>query len=314
MKKLIVVMVAVWAVTAVPLQAQANDAEAKEAYKKGRALYKAGKYAEAVVELKRAYALKPHPSLLRYMGDTYYKLNDARKAIEHYKKYLKEAPQAADKEKVEGKVRQLELVVGASEEEEEEETTPLTQATETETAPPPPLPAETKSNIDMAPTGEDKEVPMALRHRDALKAQQAQQAQQQQQTEGTSAVSIMKWVAAGVGVAGLVTGIIFNRMAAGEASDLEDAVKNGCPPTDTSCGGNPDMNRPKIQFNEVHFDMQQAYNRNNTISIAGFVAGGVGAAAAVIMFIVDKPKRGRRASVTPVFAKGFVGLTGGVTF
>ena len=119
MKKIIIVMVAVWAVAALPVQAQANDAEAKEAYKKGRALYKAGKYAEAVVELQRAYTLKPHPSLLRYMGDTYYKMNDARKAIDHYKKYLKAAPQAADKEKVEGKVRQLELVVGASDDEEE---------------------------------------------------------------------------------------------------------------------------------------------------------------------------------------------------
>jgi tetratricopeptide (TPR) repeat protein len=313
MKKLSVVIVAVWAVTALPVQAQANDAEAKEAYKKGRSLYKAGKYAEAAVELKKAYALKPHPSLLRYMGDTYYKMNDARKAIDHYKKYLKEAPQAADREKVEGKVRQLELVVGASDEgDEEEETAPPPQATD-ETTPPPPPAGGTRSNIDMAPTGEDKEVPMALRHRDAQRAQQAQQAQQQK-TEGTSVVSIMKWVAAGVGVAGLVTGIIFNRMAAGEASDLEDAVKNGCPLGSANCGGNPDMNSPKIAFDKVHFDMQQAYNRNNAVSIAGFVAGGVGAAAAVIMFIVDKPKRGRRASVTPMVAEGFVGLTGGVTF
>jgi tetratricopeptide (TPR) repeat protein len=310
MKKIVVAVFAVWVAT-LPVAVQAQESEAREAYKKGRELYKAGKYTEAIVELRKAYSLKPHPALLRYMGDTYYKMNDARKAIDHYKKYLKEAPEAADKDKVEAKVRQLELIIGASEEEEEEETTPPpAQAPAVEPTPAPAAP-EPKSNIDMMPTGEDKEVPLALSKR---RPQPVQPQTGAKDTGGSSALSIMKWVAAGVGVAGLALGITFNRLAAGKAGDLEEAVKTECPSNQPNCGGNPDMNTPKVQFNEQHFNLQQEYKRNQAISIAGFIAGGVGAGAAILMFVLDKPKRTRRATIAPVVAEGYLGLSGEVTF
>lgn len=312
MKKLIIVLVAVWA-TSLPGQVSAaDDTAAKTAYKNGRELYKAGKYSEAIVELKKAYSLKPHPALLRYMGDTYFKLNDARQAIEHYKKYLKEAPEAPDKDKVEAKVRQLELVVGAGEEGEEDDTPPPPpQATEPATTPPATT-EDSPSSIDLTPTGEDKEVPLALKKKNFSEPEQTQKPVDT--GGGTSAVTVMKFVAAGVGVVGLALGIVFNRMAAGNADELETAVKTECPPADLNCGGNPDMNSPKIQFDKRHFELQQSYNRNQAVSIASFITGGVGAAAAVIMFVVDKPKRERRATVTPVIAEGYVGFAGEVTF
>jgi tetratricopeptide (TPR) repeat protein len=286
-----------------------TEADARAAYKKGRSHYKEGMYAEAIVELKKAYELKPHPALLRYMGDAYYKLNNAKKAIEHYKLYLKEAPEAADREKIQGKVKQLELIIGAS----EEETTPPAPAPAPAPAPQPaptPAPAPTTApkapTTSMAPTGEDKEVPVALQRRRLTPGPQ----RPQQRDTGTSALAVMKWISVGAAVGGLALGITFNRLAAGKAGELEDAVSES---------GNKDGKSPQIPFAKTHFDLQQDYKKNQTISLVGFIAGGVAAGAAVILFVLDrdKPERrrvGRRVSVAPLLGEGLYGLGGQLSF
>ena len=97
-----------------------NAAEARKAFKAGRTAFKAGNYAVAATELGRAYKLKPHPALLRYLGQTYYKMNKARKAISYFKRYLKDSPQAPDRAKIQAKVRELEMVVGASDDDDDD--------------------------------------------------------------------------------------------------------------------------------------------------------------------------------------------------
>jgi hypothetical protein len=83
-----------------PAIAQENeDAEitrmAKEHYKLGLEAFKAGKYPEAIKELKKAYLLKRLPPLLVNIAKTYEKLGDNENAIYYYKKYLAEAPPEA---------------------------------------------------------------------------------------------------------------------------------------------------------------------------------------------------------------------------
>lgn len=318
-KKLIVVLFALGALGAPAVAHADTEAEAKAAYKRGKDFYKEGKYAEAILELRNAYKLKPHPALLRYMGDAFYKLNKAREAIQLYKRYLKEAPEAADREKIESKVRQLELIIGA---EDEQVAPPPPPPQATDTAPPPPAvapapepgPEPEPANVDMTPTGEDREVPVALQQKRITPASTTPA----QKDTGTSALSVFKWVTLGLAVGGLAMGITFNRLAAGKASELEDAVVNECPPANPNCGGNPDMNNPQVAFNETHFTLQQDYKRNQTISLAMFGVGGAAAVASVIMFIVDRPKKEapapRRVSLTPVMGGGTVGLAGEVTF
>lgn len=299
--------------------AHANP-EAKEAYKRGRDHYKAGEYQQAIVELKRAYELKPHPRLLRYMGDAYFKLNKAREAIDHYKRYLEQAPQAADRAKVEAKVRKLELVVGTGDE-EDEPAPPPPPPPDPDPAPPPPSAGTGGggTDVNLAPTGEDKENPLAAPTR-----RETPRSTQKDTSSGGSALSWLKWVAAGVAVAGLAMGITFNRLAAADASDLEEAVKTGCLPDESGCTPrpNPQMNNPQVPFRREHFDLEQSHSQNQAISIATFVTGGVAAGAAVLLFVLDKPKRGKRASVpagsrvgvAPVVGPGYYGVGGEVTF
>jgi len=307
---------------AAPVVQADTETEARAAYKKGRTYYKEGKYAEAVLELKRAYELKPHPALLRYMGDAFYKLNKAREAIQYYKLYLKEAPQADDRDKVQSRVRQLELVVGAT---EEDDTAPPPAPAPAPLVAPTPAPAPApQPAIELNPTGEDKEVPLALRQKQIHKAQRPQQ--QQRRDSGTSALTVMKWVALGLGVGGMGLGIAGMVLAKSKAGELEDAV---------AASGNPDGNTPKVPFSKEHFDLQQAYKRNQAMGIAGLVTGGVMLGTSIILFVVDrdKPERrappvhpgaprrgartgapGRRVGVAPVVGGGVYGLAGEVTF
>jgi tetratricopeptide (TPR) repeat protein len=300
-----------------PAAVRADDeTEAKTAYARGRAHFKAGRYSEAVTELKRAYALKPHPALLRYMGDTYYKMNKARLAIQHYKKYLQEAPEAPDKDKIEAKVKQLELIVGAG---EEEPVAPTPTPVPTPTPTPTPTPEVAPPKID-APTGEDREVPLALR-RKALAEAQAAAAPPPKHTNG---LAIAKWTTLGVGVASLVVGIVMNRLAAAKASDLENLVRTACPANAPDCGGNPDMDKPLAPYNEDAYNLQQSNATFRTASLAMLIVGGVVTGTSLVLFIVDGTRKGGkeqpvppqppRATVAPMLGGSAWGLSGQVRF
>ncbi len=334
MRRLVILMVALTLVLTHAETALAdNAAKARAAFNRAKVHFKSKNYRDALVELKKAYRLKPHPSLLRYIGDTYYKMNKARLAIKTYKKYLRLAPMAADKEKVEAKVRQLELIVGAGDDDDDEDTRP---APAPPPPPPPPPPRRTRKpvpnkKIDLRPTGEDTEDPLRGGHKPGMtvrrptpRAVTPRAPRRGRRDEGGgSGLTIAKWTTLGVGVAGIAMGIVFNRLAASDASELEEAVLGDCPANNPSCSGNPDMNRPVVSYSKRHHDLMQGYKTKQSVSIASFIAGGVLAGTSVVLFVLDRPakkkRRGRRANlspltVTPVVTGEVFGLSGELRF
>ena len=280
--------------------------EARAAYKKGRAYYKKGKFIKAIGELEKAYRAKPHPALLRYIGDAYYKLNDAQKAIEYYGLYLKGAPKAADRGKIKSRVQKLEQIIGPDGDGRHGPGARGSARAAGRAHPP----GHDSGPDPMAPTGEDSEVPAVLR------GLNPGDRQAEQRDGGTSAMTVMKWISAGLAAGGLALGITFNRLAAGKASDLEEAVRKT---------GNEDGKSPKVPFGEEHFRLEQDYKRNQTISLVGFIAGGVAAGAAATLFFFDrnKPERrrsgrgkpaARRVTVAPALGGGLFGLNGQISF
>lgn len=79
------------------------------------------------------------------------------------------------------------------------------------------------------------------------------------------------WVAAGVSVAGLAVGGVFGLLAKSKHDDLTTACGGGtkCPPS------------AKAEHD--------AFESRGTISTIGFIAGGVGAAVAIPLFVLSKP-------------------------
>jgi tetratricopeptide (TPR) repeat protein len=104
----LVVVAAGWAtpVEAAPAKG-GREAEARTHFARGRELYGKGDLPGAIVEMQRAYDLAPSPVLLFNMGKVHEQLGNPEEAAAFYERYVKESPDASDREVVEAKVRRL---------------------------------------------------------------------------------------------------------------------------------------------------------------------------------------------------------------
>jgi tetratricopeptide (TPR) repeat protein len=81
---------------------------AKRHFERGEKLYALTKFSEALDEYQKAFDAKPIPDFLFNIGQCYRNLADYDSAIFSYKKYLKLAPDAPNREKVEQLIGDLE--------------------------------------------------------------------------------------------------------------------------------------------------------------------------------------------------------------
>ncbi len=81
---------------------------AKRHFERGEKLYALAKFSEALDEYQKAFDAKPIPDFLFNIGQCYRNLGDYEAAIFSYKKYLKLAPDAPNRDKVEGLIEDLE--------------------------------------------------------------------------------------------------------------------------------------------------------------------------------------------------------------
>ena len=80
---------------------------AKAHYKLGRTHYQLGEYREALKEFKEAYRLKQDPSFLYNIAQCHRQLREYSEAIKLYGNYLREAPDADNRDEVERQIRDL---------------------------------------------------------------------------------------------------------------------------------------------------------------------------------------------------------------
>src|SRR5512143_4347714 len=103
-----------------PSWAQSPEAlkKAQASFDQAQTDYLQGKYDEAATGFQEAYSARPFPQFLYNVGASYHmkgkKTSDVpsyEKAVEFYKKYLQEEPQAYDKAKVEKAIGVLEAEI-----------------------------------------------------------------------------------------------------------------------------------------------------------------------------------------------------------
>ena len=82
--------------------------EAKLHFERGEKLYALAKFNEAIDEYQKAFDAKPIPAFLFNIGQCYRNLGDYDAAIFSYRKYLKLAPDAGNREQVEQLIADLE--------------------------------------------------------------------------------------------------------------------------------------------------------------------------------------------------------------
>lgn len=91
-------------------------AEAEGHFNTAQALFQQGKYADAAAEFKSAYKARALPPFLFNIGASYEKLakanpseiNHWKEAVKYYKKYLKKAPKADDRDSIKKRIKVLE--------------------------------------------------------------------------------------------------------------------------------------------------------------------------------------------------------------
>src|SRR5689334_16732332 len=74
---------------------------AKQLYDEGLKHYNVGEYREALQSFKDAYFIKPDPTLLFNMAQSYRQLGDSESAARQYRTYLREVPNAPNRAEVE---------------------------------------------------------------------------------------------------------------------------------------------------------------------------------------------------------------------
>jgi hypothetical protein len=93
-------------------QAHENPSvSAKAHYKEGRAHYQLGEYGAAIKEFKEAYHLKPDATFLFNIAQCHRQLREYAEAIQLYRNYLRDAPDAPNREDVEKFIREITLLV-----------------------------------------------------------------------------------------------------------------------------------------------------------------------------------------------------------
>jgi tetratricopeptide (TPR) repeat protein len=89
--------------------ALADDrAAAQQAYAEGKRLYDVGDYSAALAAFKRAYLSFEEPTFLFNMAQCQRQLGHAREAIQNYRSFLRNQPNAPNREEVERLISKLE--------------------------------------------------------------------------------------------------------------------------------------------------------------------------------------------------------------
>jgi tetratricopeptide (TPR) repeat protein len=100
----------------VAVRAQPTDTvtQARQHFQSGKQLFDAGDYRAAIREFEAANKLAPAPLLLFNIGLAYERLGEAGPALQHFKAYLEQMPNASNRSLVEIKIDRLQSDPGAA--------------------------------------------------------------------------------------------------------------------------------------------------------------------------------------------------------
>lgn len=91
----------------------ADDQAARALFKEGKAAYELGKYEDALQYFEQAHARSGRPQLLFNIGQAAERLRRDEKALEVFRAYLAQVPDAHNRAEVETRIKQLEQWIAA---------------------------------------------------------------------------------------------------------------------------------------------------------------------------------------------------------
>jgi tetratricopeptide (TPR) repeat protein len=130
--------------------AQTPEARARELNRRGMSKYELGDLPEALSLFKRAYEIHPEPRILFNIAQTHRKGRDYALALDAYRAYLRNMPDAPNRALVEERLGELEELLAAQKASDEKPPDGVTPAPEPATEPlaPEPMPPSTVGTRD----------------------------------------------------------------------------------------------------------------------------------------------------------------------
>lgn len=107
MRTLLAVVAILGVACAGSARADEATAAARSHFREGARLYKQARYREAIAEFQAAYQAKPNGVVLFNIAQCHEKLGELPEAIRNYQEYLREVPNASDRETVEAVIANL---------------------------------------------------------------------------------------------------------------------------------------------------------------------------------------------------------------
>lgn len=330
---LAVALVLTWGGTAWAAPTDEERAGARAAAYAGVEAFDAGRYQEAVDYFERAESIVHSPVHLAYIGRARLKLGQLVLAREAFLKVLREEAAgdaarkardtaAAELEGLEARIPSLTIEVsGAAGREFEVEVDGKRLPPALVGIPNPTDPgkrhvvvtsgdARAEQTIELAEGAEQKvslELPPAA-DGGAATADVSNGAATPADTGGISGLRLGSYVALGVGVAGLSAGTFFALRASSKNDEATELCERqtGTP----SCAGLDAGDSTALRVQSLDSEATDA----RTFATIGFIAGGVGVATGVTLFLLslgdDEKAPATARSVSPVLAHNYVGLAG----
>src|SRR5262245_24605653 len=105
---IVIALAAAALVALAPAPARAEKRNAKVYFDKGASEYNLGHFEAAIAAFEKAYDISPAPILLFNIGQCHRQSGNKDRAVFFYRRYLEQAPDAANRAEVEGRIADLE--------------------------------------------------------------------------------------------------------------------------------------------------------------------------------------------------------------
>ncbi len=270
-------IVAATAAAAQPAAPTAADrAAAKEAFARGTRHFNVAEYDEAIAEFKASYKLVPAPLLLYNIAQAYRQHGDCAEAARFYRSYLREAPAAKDRARVEQRVVEMDACVAAKPPTDGGTARPPTDPTPPGggATPTDPTPGGGATPTDPTPGGGSIATPSAP-------ATLTSPPRPPPPIDRGRSLRLSGLVTAGVGVGGLAAGVLWSQRARSLGDDIEATCATGCTAAAVLAADRDGA----------------AAERNATIAYA---AGAVAVAVGVGLYVVGRQRAHERPAIALV--------------
>jgi tetratricopeptide (TPR) repeat protein len=239
--------------------AESKKAEAEVHYDQGKAYYRAGAFDLAIAEFLEGYKLDPRAGVLFNIARGYEELKNRDKAIEFYKKYIGLGAQAAAATEARARLVVLERQIKDEEERKKAEAADAERKRQEALNPPPAMPAPVETTV---PGAKPAEAPAASAPPAAVEPPASQP------TDSPELAHKLKIAGLATGGAGVVLAGV-GGFFAWRASSIKS-----------------DIGKEMIYSPSKDSD----YKTASTLSVVGFVAGGVALAGGAVLYTLGWSK------------------------